>query len=119
MDTLTLKSLQYHGKHGFYELERTEGNEFEVDLVFYADLHQSRTTDDLSQTIDYEKAEQIVRNIMNGPSVKLIETLANKIGDQLFDKFIIAQELEIRVRKLNPPLKTDTEYSQVTCRWSR
>lgn len=119
MDILTLKSLQYQGRHGYYEQEQTEGNTFEVDLVFGLNLSAAASTDDLNNTIDYQTAEGIVKKIMHGPSVKLIETLAQRIGKKLFDSFPEARKLEIRVRKMNPPLETKTQYSEVTMTWHR
>lgn len=119
MDTLTLSGLQYHTKHGVYEKERTEGNAFEVDLIFHAKLKQAGLDDDLSGTINYEDAEAIVRKVMNGPSVQLIETLVAQIGAQLFARFERVSKLEVRVRKLDPPLPTPTEYSEVACSWNR
>ncbi len=119
MDVLTLKGLQYDAPHGYYEKERIEGNKFEVDLILYANLEEAGQTDDLSQTIDYEKAEQIVSRVMEGSSVKLIETLTAKIGGRLFKEFNVAKKLTVRVRKLHPPISTPAEYSEVERRWSR
>lgn len=119
MDTLTLSGLQYHARHGVHEKERTEGNAFEVDLVFHAKLKQAGLEDDLSATINYEDAEEVVRKVMNGPSVHLIETLAAQIGAKLFARFNQVLKLDVRVRKLDPPLPTPTEYSEVACSWTR
>lgn len=119
MDILTLKGLQYHARHGYYESERAEGNLFEVDLVFYAPLDEAGKTDDLNKTINYEQAEQAVARIMNGTSVKLLETLAERIGGTLFDDIKIAKKIIVRVRKLNPPLSTSATYSEIERQWSR
>lgn len=119
MDSLILKGLSFHALHGYYERERIEGNDFEVDLVFYADLSKAARNDDLSETVDYQKAEQLVKDIMEGPSRKLIETLTHKIGEQLFGTFQNLHKLEVSVRKLHPPLETETEYSEVRMTWQR
>ena len=119
MDKLTLKGLSYHGKHGYYEEERIEGNDFEVDLIFYADFSEAGKSDELNETIDYQKAEERVRAVMEGPSVKLIETLAHRIGEELFREFEAVQKLEVKVRKLHPPLPANTEYSEVQMTWQR
>lgn len=119
MDSLTLKGLSYRARHGYYEQERIEGNDFEVDLIFHADLSEAAESDDLGKTIDYQKAEEQVRAVMEGPSVKLIETLARHIGEELFREFEEVQKLEVKVRKLNPPLPTKTKYSEVRVTWQR
>lgn len=116
---LILKGLQYRGKHGFYEEERREGNDFEVDLVFELDLKTAGQNDDLTKTLNYEEAEAVVREVMEGPSQKLIETLTLNIGEILFAQFPEVQHLEVSIRKLNPPLQTKTNYSEVTMTWQR
>lgn len=119
MDKLTLKGLSYHAKHGYYEEERVEGNDFEVDLIFHTNLSEAGRSDDLDITVDYQKAEEHVRALMEGSSVKLIETLTHRIGEKLFHEFKDANKLEVKVRKLNPPLPTNTEYSEVHMTWQR
>ena len=119
MDVLTLCGLQYHANHGYYENERREGNDFEIDLIFYANLDEAGSSDDLSQTIDYQQAERIVCQVMEGPPINLIETLATKIGNQLFNHFSVTQKLKVRIRKLHPPIKTDTTYAQIERTWTR
>ncbi len=119
MDTLILNGLQYRAYHGFHEEERAQGNNFEVDLVFKLNLRKAGNNDDLSQTVNYEKAEAAVREIMEGPSKKLIETLTLNIGETLFGRFTEVNHLEVCVRKLDPPLQTKTNYSEVTMSWQR
>lgn len=119
MENLTLKGLSFHAPHGYYEEEREKGNDFEVDLAFTADLRQAGHTDELRQTIDYQKAEELVRRVMEGPSVKLIETLTLRIGESIFEAFPELQKLEVAVRKLHPPLSTECKYSEVRMTWQR
>jgi dihydroneopterin aldolase len=119
MDILTLSGLQYHAGHGYFEQERTEGNDFEVDLIFYADLTDAGAADDLSQTIDYQRAEQAVCDVMEGPPVKLIETLAFRIGDRIFAQFTDLQKLTVRLRKLTPPMQTMVNFAQIERTWTR
>ena len=119
METLTLKGLRFHAYHGYYDKEREEGNDFEVDLIFSATLRKAGDSDNLSDTIDYQEAVKIVESVMNGPSQKLIETLTKQIGDQLFEAFPKAKKLEVAVRKLHPPLQIETDYSEIRMSWQR
>lgn len=120
MDTLTLKGLRFEARHGWHEKERQEGNLFEIDLVFRGSFREAGETDELDRAIDYQEAEKLVRGIiMEGESVKLLETLALRIGNALFDRFDNALELEVAVRKLNPPLPAATEYSEIRMEWKR
>lgn len=119
MDSLLLKGLKYHGQHGYYKEEQEKGNDFEVDLIFTLNLRRAGKEDRLSSTINYEVAESVTCGIMEGEPVKLIETLALKIGDALFHSHPDVDSLEVRVRKLNPPLKNPAQYSEVRMRWPR
>jgi len=119
METLTLKDLQFRAGHGYYEKERREGNDFEVDLIFTADLRLAGSSDALTDTIDYQQVVDMVASVMNGPSVKLIETLAKRIGDKIFDSFSGIQTLDMIVRKLHPPLNIQTAYSEIRISWPK
>ncbi len=119
MDKLVLKGLKFRGFHGYFEEERIEGNDFEVDVTFVTSLEESAKTDDLSKTIDYSKAQEIIASVMEGDSKKLIETLTFLIGQKLYSFFPEVESLEVKVRKLNPPMPGDTEYSEVTMLWPR
>ncbi len=118
MDKLTLKSMSFHALHGYFEEEKVTGNDFEVDLEFSLSLLEAALNDDLTKTIDYSKAREIVTKVMNGPSLHLIETLCYKIGEELFKAFS-PQNLQVKVRKLNPPMDGETLYSEVCMQWPR
>lgn len=119
MDQLTLKSLTYNAFHGYYEKERTQGNKFEVDVMISADLSLPGETDRLKNTINYEQLCDTVSAIMYGPSFKLIETLAQKIGETIFISYQDIKELEVRLRKLSPPLSVNCSYTEVAKTWQR
>ncbi len=119
MDILRLKGLKFRGLHGFYDEEREHGNNFEVDLTFYQSLQKAATSDNLEDTLDYQKAFDAVKVVMEGPSVKLIEHLAFLIGEQLLKIVASESAFEVTVRKLNPPLPSEIDYSEVTLSWPR
>ena len=118
MDKLTLKGMSFHALHGYYEEEKEKGNHFEVDLIFSLDLSQPGISDDLSETIDYSKARQLVAEVMAGPSVNLIETLTLTIGNKVFEAFA-PSGLNVKLRKLNPPMDGEVRYSEVSMKWPR
>ncbi len=119
MDKLVLKSLKFRGYHGFYEQERIDGNDFEVDLIFHLSLEEAGRADDLEKTIDYSIAQKIVAEVMEGESKKLIEYLVYQIGERLAKEVEKADAFDVIVRKLNPPMPGTCEYSEVTMSWPR
>lgn len=120
LDRITLKSLAYEAKHGYYDDERRGGNRFEIDLTAYGSFRAAATNDhNLEITFDYERAEQIVSEVMHGEPKKLIETLCSEIGSKIFEAFPVVKHLNVSVRKLNPPIKTEASYAEVTLEWKR
>lgn len=119
MDTITIKSLSFRGKHGYYDEERSAGNNFEVDVQVRGYFKKSIEDDNLSGTFNYELAESAAKEVFSGPSEKLIEKLCYKIGEILFRKAKNVEELKVTVRKLNPPLTVKTEYAEITMEWKR
>lgn len=120
MDRIKLKSLSFKAKHGYYDKERDQGNQFEVDLVAFGSFRAAATSDtNLKITFDYERAEKIVHEVMNGTPKKLIETLCSEIGSRVFNEFDIIKKLRVSVRKLHPPIQTEASYAEVRLEWKR
>jgi len=118
-DVITIKSIQFYGKHGHAEIERIEGNQFEVDVTAKGFFKDSIKNEELDKTFDYALAEKTAAEIIYGPSQKLIETLCYQIGEELFKKAETVLELIVTVRKLNPPVDSPTEYAQISMTWKR
>lgn len=119
MDTITLKSLKFSGKHGYYDKERREGNHFELDVIAKGNYKAAIANDDLDQTFNYEIVKEVAQRVFKGPSEKLIESLCSRIGNEIFERSTITKELTISLRKLNPPIGVPAEYAEITMRWNR
>ena len=118
-DLLTLNALRYHDPHGVHEIESEKGNSFEVDVTFCATLRQAGARDQLDLTVDYEKAEKIISDVMLGPSVQLIEKLCVDIGERLMKTFLLVDAVHVVIRKLGPPINVPAAYSEISMQWQR
>jgi dihydroneopterin aldolase len=79
-DTITLTGLRVRGRHGVYEFEREDGQDFVVDVVLELDLTAAARSDGVADTVHYgELADQLVA-IVAGEPVNLIETLADRLA---------------------------------------
>ncbi len=119
MDKITLKSIEYFAHHGYYDEERQRGNRFEVDITAKGNFSDAANGDELEKTFDYERAEKMVSDVMNGKSVKLIETICKRIGDDIFSADPSILELKVAIRKLSPPIKNPAQYSEIVMKWKR
>lgn len=119
MDTITLKSLQFSGKHGYYDKERQKGNHFELDVIAKGDFKKSIDGDNLDRTFNYEIVKEVAQKVFEGPSEKLIETLCSRIGNEIFERSTITKELTVSLRKLNPPIGVPADYAEITMTWNR
>lgn len=119
MDIITLKSLTFHAKHGFYESERNKGNHFELDIIAEGDFKPAIKSDNLDLTFNYEWVDQVATEVFNGKPEKLIETLCFKIGEKIFNKSENITKLTVSVRKMNPPIQSPAKYAEITMKWKR
>jgi len=98
-----LEGLEFHAFHGLYPHERESGNWFEVDIAVDTDFSLAATTDELAGTVNYEVLFRIVKEEMDKPS-KLLETVAEKIVNDVLTQLPAALNVNLKISKLNPPI---------------
>lgn len=103
MGKICLEGLEFHAFHGVYPHERESGNWFEVDIAVETDVREGTIGDDLARTVNYETLYQFVKEEMEKPS-KLLETVAEKIVERVLQDIPEAQQVEIKIAKMNPPI---------------
>lgn len=80
-DRIVLTGLRARGRHGVYDFERAQGQDFVVDAVLELDLAPAARSDQVTDTVHYgELAGQLVA-VVTGEPVNLIETLADRLLD--------------------------------------
>ncbi len=80
-DTISLTGLTVRGRHGVFDVEREQGQDFVVDVVLELDLAPAAASDRVTDTVHYgELADDLVA-VVAGEPVNLIETLAQRLAD--------------------------------------
>ena len=102
-DRITLRGMQFMGRHGVNPEEQSTPQPFEVDLILRTDLSRPATTDELTDTIDYSDAFKVVAEVVEERSFRLIERLAGAIAEAVLATFAV-DDVEVRVRKPKAPL---------------
>lgn len=100
---VALQGLAFHAYHGVYAYERDTGNNFEVDIAVETDFSLGAMRDDLNGTVDYEILYRIVKEEMEKPS-RLIETVAEKIVNDVLRELPAVIMVELTIAKLTPPI---------------
>lgn len=115
---ITLSGLRFHAYHGVMAQERQTGGDFLVDLQVMCDLEQAVHSDDLSDTLNYGTLYDLVHQEMMQPS-QLLEHVAGRIAQRVFDGFPQVENVVITVTKVNPPMGADLKGASVTLFFGR
>ena len=102
-DRIELRGLTVHGRHGVYEHERADGQDFVVDITVWIDLADAAASDDLADTYDYAALAQLTADVVGGPPRKLIEAVGGEIADRVMDDLRV-HAVEVVVHKPQAPI---------------
>jgi 7,8-dihydroneopterin aldolase/epimerase/oxygenase len=103
LDRIELRGLRVFARHGVLETERQSGQEFVIDAVLWLDTRPAAAGDDLSKAVDYGALATRLVRLAEGPPVRLIETLAERLAAGCLSEPLVA-EVEITVHKPQAPI---------------
>lgn len=118
MGTVSVDNIRVYAYHGCLSEETRIGSDYLVNVTVKADLSQASVTDELKDTVDYVHINKIVAQEMAIPS-KLLEHVAKRIGDRIFDEIPMVKKSRITVSKVNPPINGDVEKVSVKLSFNR
>jgi len=117
-DRITLTGRRVPGRHGVFEHERRDGQDFLVDITVWIDLDRAAETDELADTVDYGELAERAAAIVAGPPHNLIETVAAEIAEDVM-RDARAHAVEVTVHKPSAPIPLSFADVAVTARRSR
>lgn len=117
MDRMQLKRMVFYGYHGVYPEENKLGQKYFVDLDMRLDLSRAAHSDDVDDTVNYADIHALVKGIVEGTPVKLIETLTSNIASALLGTYTSIINATVAVTKPNPPF--DITFDGVTVEMRR
>jgi dihydroneopterin aldolase len=103
MGKIRFNNMIFYAHHGYYQAERELGQKFAVDMELDFDFGKAVHSDDLRDTVNFEAVYQKVHYIFSSYKFTLLETLADRIANEVLLSFPVKTVL-IRVRKPNVPL---------------
>jgi dihydroneopterin aldolase len=110
-DTITIRGISAHARHGVYDWEREQGQTFRVDAVLELDTAPAAAGDDLEKTVDYAGLAQQLHAVLAGEPVALLETLAQRLADVCL-ALPLVDAVEITVHK--PEAQLGVRFDDVT-----
>lgn len=116
-DRITLTGLRVRGRHGVFEYEKRDGQDFVTDITLWLDLTGAAAGDDLTATVHYGELAELAAGIVGGPPRDLIETVAAEIADTVMRTWPV-HAVEVTIHKPNAPIPLDFADVSVTIRRS-
>ena len=103
-----LENVKIYAYHGVLPEEKIIGTYFIVNVELHADLWKAVGTDDLNDTINYAKINEIIHQQMKIPS-ELMEHVAGRILKNIKVTFPQISFVKIRITKRSPPMKGEMD----------
>ena len=104
-DRILLEGMVFHGYHGTLPAERELGQPFVVDVELRLDLRPAALSDDLTRSVDYGEVHRRAKEIVEGPPVNLIETVAERIAAAVLENYPLVEAARVKVVK--PDVRLD------------
>ena len=113
MDKVIVKDLELFCYHGVNPEEKIDGQIFVFDIEAGVDLSKPCMTDNVDDTVSYAKIIKLVRRVAQSEKNDLIERVAQRVADELFNEFPKIETLKITLKKPQAPIKADFSYVAV------
>lgn len=104
MDHIELRGMSFWGRHGVGAREREQAQEFKVDIELAADLAAGGRSDDIADTVDYRQVRAAAKDVIEGPSRSLLESLAAAIAERVL-ALPRVEGVSVRITKWPPSMQ--------------
>jgi dihydroneopterin aldolase len=103
-DTIFIKGLVIHARHGVMDHETEVGQRFVIDLELYSDLSESSRSDHLSDTVSYANVVTTAVAAFKDTNYKLLERAAGAVADAILAAFPRIRSVKVTVHKPHAPI---------------
>ncbi|MBA0726836.1 hypothetical protein Golax_002634, partial [Gossypium laxum] len=109
-DKLILRGLKFHGFHGVKSEEKKLGQKFLVDVDAWMDLRNAGKSDLLSDTVSYTDIYRIVKEVVEGQSRDLLESVAQIVASKIFTNHSQISAVRVKVGKPHVAVHGSLDY---------
>lgn len=117
-DRITLTGLRVRGRHGVFDFERADGQDFVMDVTLELDTAAAAASDELSDTVHYGELAEALAAVIAGEPVNLLETLAARLAEVCLADCRVAAAT-VTVHKPQAPIPLTFTDVAVTIRRAR
>ena len=112
MSVISIEGMEFFAYHGCFKEEAIIGTKFRIDLFLKTDTRKAETSDELQDTVNYQKVYEYVKSEMQTRS-NLLEHVGRRILVRVKQEFPEVNYAQIKIRKLNPPLGGKMDFVAV------
>ena len=117
LDRIAIRGLRVFAHHGVLESERTQGQNFLIDVTVHLDTAQAAAADDLTRTLDYGELALAVHQRVSEERWNLIERVAQRVAELVLENPVA--ERVVTVRKPEAPIPVPFDEASVSITRSR
>lgn len=113
MDLISIRDLRVETHIGVSKEERSRAQTVSLVIDMETDTSAAGASDDISDTVDYDKVSTQVADLVRSSELHLLETLAAKVAD-LVRQYEGVTGVTVEVTKERPPIDEDVGAVVVT-----
>ncbi len=113
---ICLHEVRFYAFHGVMPQERSVGGEFLVSVKVGYPLEKAMSSDDVADTLNYSELYELVKKEMMRPS-GLLEHVMGRIVEAIEKAFPEVASVEVKIKKVNPPMGSDCKGAEVMGRF--
>jgi 7,8-dihydroneopterin aldolase/epimerase/oxygenase len=113
MGKIEIEGMAFYAFHGHFEEEQIVGNKFLVSISLETDTSKAEKSDNLHDALDYQIVYRIIKEQMEIKSY-LLENIASRIMNKLFETFNCIESATLKVSKINPPMGGQIQKVSIT-----
>lgn len=107
-----IDNIKIYAYHGVMEQERKVGANFCVSIKVKADIVDAILSDSIEDTVNYADLYAVVEREMAKPAA-LLEHVAGRIAQSIFDYFENVLEATVQITKISPPAIANSDGAGV------
>ncbi|HEY6951413.1 MAG TPA: dihydroneopterin aldolase [Bacteroidota bacterium] len=113
LSIIRLHNAVFYAYHGVLSDEQNLGGKFQVDVELHCDLSKGAKSDNLRDTVDYERVYDCIRGVVVGHKFLLLERLGSEIIKGILGQFLKVERVVVRVRKPGAAVKGVIDHVEV------